>query len=149
VSGDLTDDRPWELAGAPTYGLPARDHGAADLNAAQIALDDLARERAASRNGGARAGHVARAVCDRIEDSPCFRTDPMLAACAHRLRLGHEPVETIVATLLAYAEDRARLLDLATRATALSGPVALAPCDAFAAPAHNPGARVVPTGGGR
>lgn len=27
--------------------------------------------------------------------------------------------------------------------------VVLPPCDAFAAPAHNPGARVVPTGGGR
>lgn len=122
---------------------PSRDHVAA---LARPDLDGLARERAAAPRS---AGHVARAVSDRLMDSPRLLDDPLLAACVGHLRDGHDPVETIAATLLAYAEDRARLLALATRAMTLNGPVILDPVDAFAAPAHNPGARVVATGGGR
>ena len=85
-------------------------------------------------------GNVSRAMCgecgERTSTSLCDAKTPR-GTC------------DIAATLLAYADDRARLLALATRASMLNGPVILAPVDAFAAPAHNPGARVVPTGGGR
>lgn len=123
---------------------PSRDHGAADPDAREADDAAEARERIARA-----AAPAARAIGDRLVNSPRVHTDPLLRECARRLLDGRDPVETIAATLLAYADDRARLTALATRALMHGAPVALAPVDAFAAPAHNPGARVVPTGGGR
>ena len=102
-------------------------------------------ERDALRAGDS----LLAAIIDQLAAHPRYLTDPLLAACVEQLRRGADPATIIAQTMVAYADDRARLLDLATRASVLNGPVILAPVDAFSAPAHNPGARVVATGGGR
>ena len=137
-----TSGRKVYLADAPPVAGDAP--GAADHDAREI--DDAAEIRARIASA---AGPAARVIADRLAHAPRVHTDPLLRECARRLFDGHDPVEIIAATLLAYADDRVRLLDLATRASMLNGPVILAPADAFGAPAHNPGARVVATGGWR
>jgi hypothetical protein len=79
-----------------------RDHGAA-------------RERLAVLD----ANPLVAALVDQLGMHPRSMTDPLLNECVARLRDGRDPVEIIAATLLAYAEDRARLLALATRASML------------------------------
>jgi hypothetical protein len=49
----------------------------------------------------------ARAVADRLMDSPHLLADERLAACVGRLRACEDPAEVIVSTLLAYAEATA------------------------------------------
>jgi hypothetical protein len=118
----------------------APDEGAADHLARNLSEDP--------RYVGTFAAPDVRSLVNHLRASPLYQRDPLLRAAVERIALGDDPLRTLGAAVLAFAEERARLLKMAT-AAAISGPVILAPVDAFAAPAHNPGARVVATGGGR
>ena len=98
---------------------------------------------------GTFASPDVRGLLNVLRASPHYRTDAHLRATVEHIERSPDVLAVVAAALLAGAEDRARLTALASRAASLNGPVILAPVDAFAAPAHNPGARVVATGGGR
>lgn len=126
---------------------PSRDHGDAALNALQRDLDALKTERAADpRYVGTFPAPDVRGLVNRLRASPLCRHDPLLSAAVECIERDPDVLRTIGDVILAYAEERARLVNIASRAMARSNPV---PADAFAAPAHNPGARVIPTGGER
>ena len=143
---------PWPLGIAQCPGCGCIAVASITARAAAPSPDDLRAQLAAvtAERDALRAGDsLLAAIIDQLAAHPRYLTDPLLAACVEQLRRGADPATIIAQTMVAYADDRARLLDLATRASVLNGPVILAPVDAFSAPAHNPGARVVATGGGR
>ena len=56
---------------------------------------------------------LSREVRVAIEASPQIHSDPMLHAVTTKLRDGADPARVLAAALVAYAEDRARLLKIA------------------------------------
>ncbi len=155
----------------PSGACPPRTHGDPALNDLQRTLDALIVEREAARRRCTRCGtsfRVGADSCDRCADlhaptvaalsreaftmlttSPQVHHDPMLHAVADQLRDGADPVVVLTRALLASADERARLLKIATDAAMRNPPPIVVTADAFRAPARNPGARVVPTGGER
>lgn len=113
-----------------------------------VAQTERQAQEADPRYVGTFAAPDVRGLVNHLRASPLYHSDPLLHATIKRITLGDDPLRALGEAVLLFAEERARLLKMAT-AAAISIPVILAPVDAFAAPAHNPGARVVATGGGR